>query len=215
MANTGICYGESSSEKRNLLCAVKHPQIKDKGGLMLIGYARVSTIDQNLDLQLDALNRAGCKRIFQDEGISGAKANRPGLDETLKTLKRGDHLIVWKLDRLGRSLRHLIDLITGFEEKGIGFTSISDGIDTTTPIGKLFFHLSGAFAEYETNINSERTKAGMAAAKARGVKMGRPRKRTPDQQQEIAKFDSARLDAAAKNIGVDKQPFRDNDETVQ
>lgn len=179
---------------------------------MLIGYARVSTIDQNLDLQLDALHRAGCERIFQDEGISGAKAKRPGLEETLKALKRGDHLIVWKLDRLGRSLRHLIDLITTFEEKGIGFTSISDGIDTTTPIGKLFFHLSGAFAEYETNINSERTKAGMAAAKARGVKMGRPRKRTPAQQQEIAKFESASLDATARQIGADNSVAESQDD---
>jgi DNA invertase Pin-like site-specific DNA recombinase len=179
---------------------------------MLIGYARVSTIDQNLDLQLDALNRAGCTRIFQDEGISGAKANRPGLDETLKALKRGDHLIVWKLDRLGRSLRHLIDLINSFEQSGIGFTSLSDGIDTTTPIGKLFFHLSGAFAEYETNINSERTKAGMAAAKARGVKMGRPRKLTPEQQQEITKFSGAALDVAAREIGTDIRHIDEDDE---
>jgi len=141
---------------------------------MLIGYARISTLDQNLDLQLDALKRAGCEKIFQDEGFSGAKAKRPGLDDTLAALKPGDHLIVWKLDRLGRSLRHLIDLITMFEARGIGFTSLSDGIETTTPIGKLFFHLSGAFAEYERSINSERTKAGMAAAKARGVRIGRP-----------------------------------------
>ena len=181
---------------------------------MLIGYARISTIDQNLDLQLDALNRAGCKRIFQDEGISGAKAKRPGLEETLKALKRGDHLVVWKLDRLGRSLRHLIDLITSFEEKGIGFTSISDGIDTTTPIGKLFFHLSGAFAEYETNINSERTKAGMAAAKARGVKMGRPRKLTAAQQQEVTKFSSTVLDVAAREIGADMRPNDQDDDIL-
>ena len=181
---------------------------------MLIGYARVSTIDQNLDLQLDALTRAGCEKVFKDEGISGAKAKRPGLEQTLKTLKRGDHLIVWKLARLGRSLRHLIDLITSFEEKGIGFTSISDGIDTTTPIGKLFFHLSGACAEYERNINSERTKAGMAAAKARGVKMGRPRKPDDHQQQEIAKFDSERLDATARALGADNSVAESQDDPI-
>ncbi len=181
---------------------------------MLIGYARISTIDQNLDLQLDALSRAGCEKVFRDEGVSGAKAKRPGLEETLKALNAGDHLVVWKLDRLGRSLRHLIDLITAFEEKGVGFTSISDGIDTTTPIGKLFFHLSGAFAEYETNINSERTKAGMAAAKARGVKMGRPKKRTLQQQQEIVKFESASLDATARQLGADNSVAESQDDSI-
>ncbi|MAW79365.1 MAG: hypothetical protein CMI63_03950 [Parvularcula sp.] len=145
---------------------------------MQIGYARVSTIDQNLDLQIEALKSAGCEKIYEDEGVSGAKASRPGLEELLKHLQRGDVLIVWKLDRLGRSLRHLIDLIGMFEERGIGFTSLSDGIDTTTPLGKLFFHISGAFGEYERNLISERTKAGMEAARARGVRLGRPPKLT-------------------------------------
>ncbi len=143
---------------------------------MLIGYARISTIDQNLNLQLDALKAAGCERIYQDEGISGANAKRPGLTRALKRLSRDDVLIVWKLDRLGRSMRHLIELTTMFDDRGIGFRSISDAIDTSTPGGKLYFHMMGAFAEFERNLISERTKAGMAAARARGVKMGRPRK---------------------------------------
>jgi len=145
---------------------------------MLIGYARVSTMDQNLDLQIDALKKAGCDHIYQDEGISGAKAKRPGLDAALAVLKPGDQLVVWKLDRLGRSMRHLIDVTSKFEERGIGFTSLSDAIDTSTPGGKLYFHLMGAFSEFESNLNSERTKAGMAAARARGVKLGRPKKIT-------------------------------------
>ncbi len=182
---------------------------------MLIGYARISTIDQNLDLQLDALKRAGCEAIYQDEGFSGAKAKRPGLDQALRALKANDHLIVWKLDRLGRSLRHLIDLITLFEAKGIGFTSLSDGIDTTTPIGKLFFHLSGAFAEYERNINSERTKAGMAAAKARGVKIGRPKKKTSAQRHVISRFESESLDEVAGAFGLGGNQKGDRHETKQ
>lgn len=143
---------------------------------MLIGYARISTIDQNLDLQLDALARAGCEAIYRDEGISGAKAQRPGLSKALKRLQKGDSLVVWKLDRLGRSMRHLIELTTLFENKGIGFHSLSDAIDTSTSGGKLYFHLMGAFAEFERDLISERTKAGMAAAKARGAQIGRPKK---------------------------------------
>jgi Enterobacteriaceae phage serine recombinase len=146
---------------------------------MLIGYARISTIDQNLNLQLDALKAAGCEHIYEDEGISGANANRPGLSRALKRLSSNDVLVVWKLDRLGRSMRHLIELTTMFDDKGIGFRSLSDAIDTSTPGGKLYFHLMGAFAEFERNLISERTKAGMAAAKARGVKMGRPKKLNP------------------------------------
>ena len=141
---------------------------------MRIGYARVSTIEQNLDLQIDALNAASCDAIYQDEGVSGTKAKRPGLEEALSRLKPDDTLVVWKLDRLGRSLRHLLDVICMLEERGISFMSLSDGIDATTPIGKLFYQISGALSEYERNLISERTKAGMAAAKARGVRMGRP-----------------------------------------
>lgn len=182
---------------------------------MLIGYARVSTIDQNLDLQLDALTMAGCAHIFQDEGVSGGKARRPGLDKAIKRLKSGDVLVVWRLDRLGRSMRHLIELTTHLEARGIGFRSLSDAIDTSTASGKLFFHVTGAFAEFERNLISERTKAGMAAAKARGVKIGRPKKRRPLQGQKIADFESSVLDETAHALGAGDAKPRPSHETVQ
>ncbi len=159
---------------------------------MLVGYARVSTTDQNLDLQLDALQAAGCAQIFHDEGISGATRRRPGLDRALGTLKQGDVLVVWKLDRLGRSMRHLISITSTLEEQGIGFCSVSDAIDTSTPGGKLYFHLMGAFAEFERNLISERTKAGMAAAKARGVKLGRPKKTVSAKPRARLAFEKVR-----------------------
>jgi len=143
---------------------------------MLIGYARVSTDEQNLDLQIDALRLAGCSRIFWDRGFSGALNSRPSLDDTLSSLKRGDTLVTWRLDRLGRSLAHLISLISELQNRGVGFKSISDAIDTSTAGGRLQFHMLGALAEFERSLISERTKAGMAAAKARGTILGRPLK---------------------------------------
>lgn len=139
---------------------------------MLIGYARVSTIDQNLDLQLDALKNVGCEKLFEDK-INGSKLNRPGLSKALEDLRRGDTLVVWKLDRLGRSLRNLIELINELHEKDVMFRSIQDGIDTSNSIGQFFFHITGAFAELERNLIKERTKAGLNAARARGRKGGR------------------------------------------
>nr|WP_253307661.1 recombinase family protein [Rickettsia endosymbiont of Ceutorhynchus assimilis] len=139
---------------------------------MLIGYARVSTIDQNLDLQLDALKNVGCEKLFEDK-INGSKLNRPGLSKALEYLRRGDTLVVWKLDRLGRSLRNLIELINELHEKDVMFRSIQDGIDTSNSIGQFFFHITGAFAELERNLIKERTKAGLNAARARGRKGGR------------------------------------------
>jgi DNA invertase Pin-like site-specific DNA recombinase len=139
---------------------------------MLIGYARVSTIDQNLDLQLDALRNVSCEKLFEDR-ISGSKSDRPGLTKALEQLRKGDTLVVWKLDRLGRSLRHLIELINELQEKGIMFRSIQDGIDTSSSIGQFFFHITGAFAELEKNLVKERTKAGLDAARARGRTGGR------------------------------------------
>jgi DNA invertase Pin-like site-specific DNA recombinase len=141
---------------------------------MLVGYARVSTADQTLDLQKDALEKAGCDRIFTDTA-SGAKAERIGLDEAINYVRKGDTLVVWRLDRLGRSLPHLIETITGLNNRGIGFKSITESIDTTTSGGKLIFHIFGALAEFERDIIRERTQAGLTAARARGRKGGRPK----------------------------------------
>lgn len=141
---------------------------------MLIGYARVSTQEQNLDLQKDALLHAGCKRIFTDVA-SGAKSSRTGLDEAIDFLREGDTLVVWKLDRLGRSLKHLIDLVNSLNEKNINFRSLQENIDTTTSAGKLIFHVFGALAEFEREIIRERTQAGLSAARARGRHGGRPK----------------------------------------
>ena len=141
---------------------------------MKIGYARVSTQDQNLNLQNDALKAAGCEKVFADEGGSGAVKTRSGLDAALAAIGDGDTLIVWKLDRLGRSLSFLIELIGELGRKGAGFIALQDGIDTTTSGGKLVFHIMGALAEFERNLVSERTTAGMAAARRRGKHLGRP-----------------------------------------
>ena len=149
---------------------------------MLIGYARVSTQDQTLDLQKDALEKLGCTKIFTDTA-SGAKAERIGLDEAMSHLREGDTLVVWRLDRLGRSLRHLIETITRLNNRGIGFKSITESIDTTTSGGKLIFHIFGALAEFERDIIRERTQAGLTAARARGRKGGRPKALTPKKAQ--------------------------------
>lgn len=142
---------------------------------MKIGYARVSTSDQNLYLQLDALDSVGCEFIFKDHGISGASDDRDGLNEALNKLSAGDTLIVWKLDRLGRSLGSLCRLIGSLGARGVSFISLTDGINTTTSSGKLLFHIIGALAEFERDLISERTKAGMESARARGTHIGRPR----------------------------------------
>ena len=140
----------------------------------LVGYARVSTIEQNPDLQKDALKAAGCTKFFEDV-LSGAREDRPGLEEALEYLREGDTLVVWKLDRLGRSLPHLIETVRSLEERGIGFKSLREQVDTTTPGGKLVFHLFGALAEFERDLVRERTQAGLVAARARGRKGGRPK----------------------------------------
>jgi DNA invertase Pin-like site-specific DNA recombinase len=136
---------------------------------MLIGYARVSTHDQTLNLQKDALEKAGCTKIFADTA-SGAQAERKGLEEALNYVRTGDTLVVWRLDRLGRSLPHLISTMTNLEDRGIGFKSLTENIDTTTSGGKLIFHIFGALAEFERNLIRERTQAGLTAARARGKK---------------------------------------------
>lgn len=142
---------------------------------MLVGYARVSTIDQNLDLQQDALKEVGCERIFTDIA-SGVQDSRQGLREALNYLRSEDTLVVWKLDRLGRSLKHLIETVNALADKSISFRSLQENLDTTTSGGKLIFHLFGALAEFERELLKERTRAGLKAARARGHKGGRPRK---------------------------------------
>ncbi len=152
---------------------------------MNIGYARVSTADQNLDLQNDALKGAGCETIYTDK-MSGAKTDRPGMEEILGFIRKGDTLVVWKLDRLGRSLKHLIQVMNQLEERGIYFKSVQERLDTSTPGGKLIFHVFGALAEFERDIIRERTLAGLASARARGRVGGRPRKLSK-KQVEMAK----------------------------
>lgn len=149
---------------------------------MLIGYARVSTHDQSLDLQRDALTTVGCERIIVDVA-SGSKQERTGIDQLREIIRKGDVLVVWRLDRLGRSLKQLIALIEEFELQGVGFRSLTESIDTTSPGGKLFFHIIGALAEFERNIIVERTKAGLMAARARGRLGGRPKKLSRQQQK--------------------------------
>jgi DNA invertase Pin-like site-specific DNA recombinase len=141
---------------------------------MQIGYARVSTEDQKLDLQLDALREVKCDKIFKDVA-SGAQPDRTGLDSATRYLRPGDTLVVWKLDRLGRSLKHLIDVVNGLNLKGVFFRSLQENIDTASSGGKLTFHLFGALAEFERDIIRERTKAGLEAARARGRIGGRPK----------------------------------------
>lgn len=138
---------------------------------MRIGYARVSTEDQSLNLQLDALRAAGCERIHRDK-LSGGSSKRPGLEKVLRNLKPGDTLVVWSLDRLGRSLADLIALLSQVQDKGCEFRSLTEAIDTTTAGGKLIFHILGAMAEFERRLIVERTIAGLKAAKARGVRLG-------------------------------------------
>jgi DNA invertase Pin-like site-specific DNA recombinase len=145
---------------------------------VLVGYARVSTADQKLDRQLDALREAGCERIFEDVA-SGAKAERPGLDRMLDTLREGDVVVIMKLSRLGRSLRHLVELVDDFRERGVGFRSLTEGFDTTTAGGRFVFSVMAAMAEFEREIIVERTRSGLAAARARGRVGGRKPVMTP------------------------------------
>jgi len=146
----------------------------------LVGYARVSTWDQNSDLQVDALTEIGCSRIFTDHA-SGTRTDRPQLEACLDYARPGDTVVVWRLDRLGRSLRHLVDTVSGFEERGVGFRSLTEAIDTTTSTGRLVFHIFCALAEFERDLIVDRTQAGLAAARARGKVAGRKPKLSPDQ----------------------------------
>jgi DNA invertase Pin-like site-specific DNA recombinase len=155
------------------------------GGVMLIGYARVSTTDQNLDLQIDALTKVGCEKIFEDK-ISGTRADRPGLARAMELLRKDDTLVVWKLDRLGRSVKNLVDLVADLQKQGIHFKSLTDSIDTGTPSGRFFFHVMASLAEMERELTAERTRAGLEVARQLGRKGGRKRQMT-DSKIESAK----------------------------
>ena len=152
---------------------------------MLVGYARVSTHEQTLALQQDALVAAGCARVFADTA-SGAKADRPGLEEALAYARPGDTLVVWKLDRLGRSLPHLVETVARLQERGIGFKSLTEQLDTTTSGGKLVFHVFAALAEFERDVIRERTRAGLTAARARGRQGGRPKAAALSDAKKVA-----------------------------
>jgi DNA invertase Pin-like site-specific DNA recombinase len=173
---------------------------------MRIGYARVSTTEQNLDLQRDALKRARCDKIIEDTA-SGGKVNRSGLERVRETLRSGDVLTVWRLDRLGRSLKHLIELMAELEGQGIGFQSVTEAIDTTTPGGNLVFHIFGALAEFERNLIRDRTQAGLAAARARGRTGGR-RKKLGDKQRAVAvdlyRQKKHTIDEICKAVGISR-----------
>lgn len=157
---------------------------------MKIGYARISTADQSLSLQQDALAAAGCERVFSDTA-SGARQDRPELQRALEQLREDDVLVTWRLDRLGRSLKHLIDIVSDLEEQGVGFVSLQEGFDTTTNGGRLVFHIFGALADFERGLIRERTMAGLQAARARGRQGGRPEKLNSNQVRTLkAMYDS-------------------------
>ena len=165
--------------------------MKSQGNAMKIGYARVSTHEQTTSMQKHALKQAGCEKIFTDTA-SGARTDRPGLDNAFNHLRSGDILVVWKLDRLGRSLQHLIETIKSLQEKKIGFQSLQESIDTTTSGGKLVFHIFSALAEFERDVIRDRTKAGLIAARARGRVGGRPALLAPKQINRLKKLYDAR-----------------------
>lgn len=168
------------------------------------GYARVSTSEQNPELQIDALNSAGCDRIFTDHA-SGAKEHRPELDHMLEMLREGDTVVVWKLDRLGRSVQNLVALVNRFNDMGVQFRSLTEQIDTTTPGGVLIFNVFGAMAQFERDLIRERTNAGLKAARARGRKGGRPARLTAEQVKEVRrKYDGGTMtvDEIAKLMDV-------------
>src|SRR5574343_840870 len=176
---------------------------QERRQMALIGYARVSTAEQDTALQTDALRNAGCERVFEDTA-SGAKADRPGLADALAYLRDGDVLVVWRLDRLGRSLPHLIETVGKLEARGVGFRSLTENIDTTTPGGRLIFHVFGALGQFERDLIRERTKAGLTAAAARGRKGGRKPVVTADKlqraQEHIANGRNVREAATRRKV---------------
>lgn len=177
---------------------------------MKIGYARVSTKEQNLDMQIDALRKVGCEKIYQEKA-SGAKTERPELNNILQNIRKGDILIIWKLDRLGRSLKHLIEVVTELMDKGAGLKSLKDDfIDTTSAQGRLIFNIFASLAEFEREIIRERTQAGLDAARARGRKGGRPKGLSKDAEktayaaETLYKEGKLGVNEIAKNLGIAK-----------
>lgn len=174
---------------------------------MRIGYARVSTCDQNLDLQLKALKEAGCDKIFSDQGLSGTSRNRPGLTQALAALMPGDTLVIWRLDRLGRSLSHLIEMVKSLGDMDVGLYSINECIDTGSAGGILIFHIMGALAEFERSLISERTRAGMSAARQRGSAIGRPLKLSTRDLEEVRGaigVGAVSVQRAARDMGISR-----------
>lgn len=173
-----------------------------------IGYARVSTDGQNLDLQLDALRDAGCTKIFQDV-ISGSRSDRPELEQALDYLRPGDTFVVWRLDRLGRSVKHLIEVVNDLQERGVGLSSLQEDIDTSSPSGKLVFHIFGALSEFERDLLRERTKAGLDAARRRGRVGGRKTVMTPNKLATARKLyedsdNAMTMKEIAETVGISR-----------
>jgi DNA invertase Pin-like site-specific DNA recombinase len=176
---------------------------------MRIGYARVSSDDQNLDLQRDALKAASCERIYEEKE-SGGKADRPELQRLIEALRPGDTLVVWRLDRLGRSLKHLIETVETLEAQGTGFQSLTESIDTTTSGGKLVFHIFAALAEFERTLIRERTRAGLKAARARGRHGGRPTVLPEDKRrmaQALRDDPTQSIQSICKALGISRTTF--------
>src|SRR4051812_44819604 len=176
---------------------------------MLIGYARVSTLDQTLALQQDALSAAGCEQLYTDT-VSGSVTERRGLTQALSHLRSGDTLVVWRLDRLGRSLSHLIETVRQLQDRGVGFRSLQEQIDTTTSGGKLVFHVFGALAEFERDLIRERTHAGLAAARKRGRLFGRPRVLAPQQVKQLrslAEDEGNTVGEICQTLGVSRSTY--------
>jgi DNA invertase Pin-like site-specific DNA recombinase len=185
--------------------------------MMNLGYQRTSTHEQNLDLQTDALNKLGCDKIFSDQ-ISGSVVDRPGLNELLEFARDGDTIVVWRLDRLGRSIKHLVDLVEQLRERGVGFRSVTEGIDTTNPSGRLFFNIVASLAEFERDLVRERTLAGLAAARARGRTGGRKSVLTGKKLELAQKLRGDRnmpVEEACKILGCSRSTFyRSTNETT-
>ena len=201
------CYAQSlvtktSSEKKtNSKKSAIKSELKHEG--LLIGYARVSTQDQNLEMQTGALHKAGCKKIFEDRA-SGSRAERLGLAHARESLRAGDTLVVWKLDRLGRSVKHLVDLVGELQEQGVQFKSLTDSIDTGTPSGRFFFHVMASLAEMERELIVERTRAGLEVARQLGRTGDRKRQMTDSKIKAAKKLLAGGASArdVAANVGI-------------